>query len=58
MTLTSSLAVFIAMIVLALFTGPGVLIVVLRTLTLGLKQLKYGLGGLFIGAGTFLALRN
>lgn len=38
MTLTSSFALFTAMIALALFPGSGVLVVISRTLSLGLKQ--------------------
>lgn len=56
MTLASSFALFTAMIVLALFPGPGVLVVISRTLSQGLKQGLVTVMGILTGDFIFILL--
>ena len=56
MTLTSSLALFTAMIALALFPGPGVLVVISRTISLGFKQGLVTVIGILVGDFIFILL--
>lgn len=56
MTLGSSLALFGAMVVLALIPGPGVLVVVARTLAAGLRQGASTVAGIVAGDFVFITL--
>lgn len=56
MTFTSAFALFTAMIVLALVPGPSVLVVVSRTLSLGLKQGLIAVMGMLCADFIFILL--
>lgn len=56
MSLIASISLFSAMILLALFPGPGVLVVVSRTLSLGLKQGLVTVLGILLGDFVFILL--
>jgi len=56
MTISTSLALFISMLVLALIPGPGVLAVVSRTLTSGLRQGLIAVMGIVAGDYLFILL--
>ncbi|MCO1336102.1 LysE family translocator [Microbulbifer sp. OS29] len=56
MTISTSLALFVSMSVLALIPGPGVLAVVSRTLALGLRQGLIAVTGIVAGDYLFILL--
>ncbi|WP_445358334.1 LysE family translocator [Microbulbifer sp. ANSA005] len=56
MTISTSLALFISMLVLALIPGPGVLAVVSRSVTLGLRQGLITVVGIVVGDYFFILL--
>ncbi len=56
MTLSASLTLFLSMAILALIPGPGVLVVVSRTLSLGLRQGFITAAGIVAGDYVFILL--
>lgn len=56
MDITSTFSLFIAMILLALIPGPGVLLVAARTLTGGLKHGVFTAAGIVVGDYLFILL--
>jgi threonine/homoserine/homoserine lactone efflux protein len=56
MTLTSSITLLGSMIVLALIPGPGILVVVGRTLSAGLRQGISTVSGIVVGDFVFITL--